>query len=38
MTREHRNHLQIGIDELVANSIERELHNIKYLLSRNIYS
>lgn len=30
-------YLKIGIDELVADSVERKLHHIEYLLRRNVY-
>lgn len=30
-------YLQIGINKLVADSVERKLHHIEYLLRRNVY-
>lgn len=34
---ERDDYLKIGIDELVADSVERKLHHIEYLLRRNVY-
>lgn len=34
---ERDDYLKIGINELVADSVERKLHYIEYLLRRNVY-